>query len=387
MKCLLDVYHQSLTKVGEELCGDQIRVLKAGSKTRVALCDGLGQGVKASILASLSSEIIINMLREDIPLPEVLETVIATLPVDKRLNVAYATSTMIEIDHFALTYKIYNFNNPPILFFRKKKLENLPFHQISVMGRKIQFSEGRLERGDLLVAISNGILHAGTDNVLNYNWGLEHLAAYIEELFYFLPADVRLIVEKTVAHTNQLYNQKPSDDASMVGLLVRARQAVMLFTGPPRDPSEDRALARRVLDFEGTRIVCGGTTGHIVSTQTGHESSIDPDTARLDVPPMGTLPGVDILTEGIFTLTSVLEWIEATQGNPNLLPRKDQSGAVLVTDALLHADEVFFLVGLKVNPCYQNPELPASISIRKNLMEKIANRLKFLGKTVEIEFH
>lgn len=387
MKCLLDVYHQSLTKVGEELCGDQIRVLNAGNKTRVALCDGLGQGVKANILASLSSEIIINMLREDIPLPEVLETVIATLPVDKRLNLAYATSTMIEIDHVSLHYKIYNFDNPPILFFRKQKLASLPFREISLVGRKIQFSEGQLERGDLLIAISDGLLHAGVGNVLNYNWDHDHLSAYIEELFRFLPADVRLIVEKTVAHTNQLYNRKPSDDASMVGLLVRARQAVMVFTGPPLDPNEDRALSQRILNFEGTRIVCGGTTGHIVGAQSGHESSIDPDTARLDVPPMGKLPGIDILTEGIFTLTSVLEWMEATQGNPNLLPRKDQSGAVLVADALLHADEVTLLVGLKVNPSYQSPELPASISIRKNLMEKIADRLKLLGKTVTVEFH
>lgn len=387
MKCLLDVYHQSLTKFGEELCGDQVRILNTGNKTRVALCDGLGQGVKANILASLSSEIIINMLREDIPLPEVIETVIATLPVDKKRNLAYATSTIIEIDHLTLNYKIYNFDNPPILFFRKQKVESLPFHEISLATRNIQFSEGKLERGDLLIAISDGLLHAGLSHILNYNWNLEHLSAYIEELFRFLPADVRLIVEKTVAHTNQLYDRKPFDDASMVGLLVRARQAVMVFTGPPLDPSEDRALAQRVLNFEGTRIVCGGTTGHIVGTQCGHEGTIDPDSARLEVPPMGSLPGIDILTEGLFTLTAVLEWIEATQGNPNLLPKRDKSGAVMVASALLHADEITLLVGLKINPTYQSPALPASISIRKNLMEKIADRLKLLGKSVTLEFH
>jgi len=125
LKCLLDVYHQSINNVGEELCGDQIRVLNSGNKTRVVLCDGLGHGVKANILASLSAEIIINMLREDIPLPDVIETVIATLPVDKQLNLAYATSTIIEINHFDLAYKIYNFDNPPVLFYRKQKLEKL----------------------------------------------------------------------------------------------------------------------------------------------------------------------------------------------------------------------------------------------------------------------
>lgn len=387
MKYLLDIHHQSLNKVGEELCGDQIRVLSSGNKTRVVLCDGLGSGVKANILASLSSEIIINMLREDIPLPEIIETVIATLPVDKRVNLAYATNTMIEVDNTSLDYRIYNFDNPPLLFFRRQKFEPLNFQQVALPDRTIQCAEGRLQRGDLLVAMSDGLLHAGIGGVLNYNWDVQHLAAYIEEMFRFLPSDVRLIVEKVVAHTYQLYNGKPADDASMVSLLVRAKQAVILFTGPPLDPAEDAVLARRILDFEGRRIVCGVTTGHIVGAQSGHEVSLDPDSARQDVPQMGTLPGIDIMTEGIFTLTSVLESIEATHGNAGFLPAKDMSGAVQVAAALLDADDITLLVGLKVNPSYQNPDLPSSISIRKNLMEKIADRLTALGKTVTIEFH
>jgi hypothetical protein len=383
----LDVHYQSLNNVGEELCGDQIRMLKSGNKTRVVLCDGLGHGVKANILASLSSEIMINMLRENVSLSEVLETVIGTLPVDKKVNLAYATSTLIEIDHSDLAYKIYNFDNPPVLFFRNRKLESLPFHQISLVGRDIQFAEGQLQRGDLLVAMSDGLLHAGVNGVLNNYWDIQHLSAYIEELFQFLPSNLRLIVEKTVAHTNQLYDRKPSDDASMVGLLVRAKQGVMLFTGPPIDPAEDSALSQRVLRFEGTRIVCGGTTGNIVARESGHKMDVQPDTARLDVPPMSSLPGIDIMAEGILTLSSVLEWIEATQGNPNLLPMKDKNGAVLVAEALLNADEITLLVGLKVNPAYQNPDLPISMSIRKNLIDKIADRLTELGKAVTLEFH
>jgi hypothetical protein len=146
-------------------------------------------------------------------------------------------------------------------------------------------------------------------------------------------------------------------------------------------------LSRRILKFEGTRIVCGGTTGNIVARESGHKVEIEPDTARLDVPPMSSLPGIDILAEGILTLSSVLEWIEATQGNPNLLPMKDRNGAVLVAEALLNADEITLLVGLQMNPAYQNPALPVSMSIRKNLIEKIADRLTQQGKAVTVEFH
>ncbi|MPN46135.1 hypothetical protein SDC9_193718 [bioreactor metagenome] len=193
-------------------------------------------------------------------------------------------------------------------------------------------------------------------------------------------------MDKTVAHTNGLYGQKPSDDATMAGILVRPKQAAILFSGPPMDPAEDSFLADRVLAFEGTRIVCGGTTGNIVGKYSGHMVLTDVDSGRLDIPPMGILPGIDLMTEGIITLTSVLEWIEVTQGNAGLLP-KDNSGAVQVARALLNADEITLLVGLKVNPSYQNPDLPPSISIRKNLLEKIADRLTKLKKQVTIEFH
>lgn len=386
MKYYVDSYFKSLNKYTEELCGDQVRLLNFGNKTRLTLSDGLGSGVKANILATLSSEIIINMLREDVPISEVIETVVATLPVDKNLKLAYATNTLIEIDQTDLSFKIYNFDNPPVLYFSKMKADLLPVKQMSLAGRNIQYSEGQLHRGDLLVALSDGLLHAGPNSILNYRWDIEHLTLYVEELFNLFPTDVRIVVDKTVAHTNGLYGQKPSDDATMAGILVRPKQAAILFSGPPMDPAEDGFLADRVLAFEGTRIVCGGTTGNIVGKYSGHMVLTDVDSGRLDIPPMGILPGIDLMTEGIITLTSVLEWIEVTQGNAGLLP-KDNSGAVQVARALLNADEVTLLVGLKVNPSYQNPDLPPSISIRKNLLEKIADRLTKLNKQVTIEFH
>lgn len=387
MKYLVDVYHHSLNKVGEELCGDQIRVLSTGGKTRMVLCDGLGSGVKANILATLSSEIIINMLRYEIPLTEVIETVVASLPVDKRHNLSYTTKTVIEIDNTDLSFKIFNFDNPPILYYHDGKFTPLEFSNISILDKNVLFCRGTLHRGDLLIAMSDGIVHAGIGGAFNFEWNLEHITDYIQELLQVLPSNVRLIVEKVTAHTNELYGRKPSDDASLAGLLVRAKQHVMLLTGPPLDPAEDRAIAQRILEFQGTRIVCGGTTGKIVAAHSGQSVSVKPETARMEVPPMGSLPGIDLLTEGILTLTSVLEWIEATGGNANLLPKRDKSGAIQVADILLDADEITLLVGLKINPAYQNPDLPQSVSIRRNLMERIAECLTRLGKSVQLEFH
>ena len=68
-----DVYTASLNRQGEELCGDQVKILRTADRTLVVLSDGLGSGVKASILATLTTEIIMTMLRESVPLKEIIE--------------------------------------------------------------------------------------------------------------------------------------------------------------------------------------------------------------------------------------------------------------------------------------------------------------------------
>ena len=164
MKIFEDIHHVSLNKLDEELCGDQVRILRTEHKTRIVLSDGLGSGVKANILASLTVEIIINMLREEASLSDVIETITSTLPVCKQRRLAYATFTVIEIDHQDLAVKAYNFDNPPILFFRAGKRLELPQHTETILGRKIRITEGQLANGDFLTMFSDGVLFAG--------WGL-----------------------------------------------------------------------------------------------------------------------------------------------------------------------------------------------------------------------
>lgn len=386
MKYFVDFHHVSLNKAGEELCGDQVRMFRAGSKTRIVLSDGLGSGVKANILASLTSEIMINMLREQASMSDVIETVVGTLPVCKERNMAYATFTLIEIDHDTLHFEIYNFDNPSLLYFSGGKIKPLAQQEMLLSGKKILYSSGQFVRGDFLAALSDGVPYAGLGTTYNLGWGLDRITAFIENIFLFVPSGARSIVDRTMAHTRELYHDKPGDDASMVGLFIRPSQAAMVFTGPPLDESEDGALARRLLDFDGRRIVCGGTTGNIVASVVGVPVETIISTMHEDLPPIGTLPGIHLLTEGILTLSQTLELLEMSHGNPTALPHK-RDGAHLLAQELLTSDEITILVGQKVNPFYQNPLLPQSVSIRKNLVEKIAALLEKYHKEVVLEYH
>ncbi len=385
MSYFLDVYDLSLNKTGEELCGDKVKIYRGEFKTIIVLSDGLGSGVKANILATLTSEIIVTMLKANIPLNEVMATVIGTLPICKVRKVAYATFTVIEVDHQFNQFRIINFDNPPILYFHRGRLNTLSSFTSNILGRQINFTEGKLQLGDFLGMISDGVLHAGLGTTWNFGWGWENVAGYIQDAFVYSPAQAQSIVQDVISKTQSLYGDNVGDDATFVGLYTRERHSLMIFTGPPLEQASDDQYIERFLNFSGRKAVCGGTTANIVADYLGEDVETDIATLRDDVPPMGYLSSVELVTEGIITMAKTLDLMRACVGRINQLPR-DTNGAVLLARELLSADSVDFLVGQKINEFYQNPLLPRNLSLRKNLVEEIAQFLREQKKEVKIEY-
>ncbi|MCC7446943.1 MAG: SpoIIE family protein phosphatase [Anaerolineae bacterium] len=385
MEYFLDVFSASLNKTGEELCGDKVKVLKTPNTTIVVLSDGLGSGVKANILATLTAEIIVNMLRADIPLNEVISTVIGTLPICKVRQIAYATFTAIEIDHRTNGFKIVNFDNPSVFYYRKGKRLALTETEEKILDRPIRVSEGTLKCDDFLGIISDGVLHAGLGTAWNFGWGWDNVAKHLEGAFLRLSHGAKPVVKNLIAETKRHYSDQIGDDATCVGIYARQSHKLMILTGPPLDPTTDQQHVQRLLDFDGTRVVCGGTTGNMVAEYLGEVIETDLLTLRKDVPPIGWLSQVDLLTEGIITMSRALDYMRDCEGEENYLPR-DRNGGVLLARELLRADSIFFLVGQKINEFYQSPLLPGNLSLRRKLIEEIARFLTEHHKDVQIEY-
>ena len=303
----LDIYDLSLNKKGEELCGDKVKFRKTEDKTTIVLSDGLGSGVKANILATLTTEILINMLNADVSLTEVIKTVIGTLPICQVRKIAYATFTIIQINHKTNQFKIINFDNPPAFYFKKGKLNKLESKTEQILEKKITISEGVLERDDFLGAISDGVLYAGLGAALNFGWGWENIVTHIESIFSKQSHTARNIVHNVISETHNLYRGKIGDDATFVGVYVRRKNPLMIFTGPPLDETKDIIYVERLLNFEGRKVVCGGTTGNIVASFLGETIEMDIATMRKDLPPIGKLSEIDLVTEGILTISKCLE--------------------------------------------------------------------------------
>lgn len=386
MNNYLDIAQLSVNKFGEELCGDHVKVLRTEQKTWVVLSDGLGSGVKASILATMTSQIIITMLKENAALRDVIETIIDTLPECQVRKIAYATFTIVEIDHSDYRFKVINFDNPQVFYFKKHgRLATLEQYTKQFFDKQVTISEGQLEQGDFLAAISDGVWYAGLGQTFNFGWGWENISQFMSGILSQHVNTAQTIVEKVIRKTDTLYGSKPGDDATLVGLYLRQRHAAIIFTGPPLRQEDDGVYVKRLLEFDGRRLVCGGTTGNIVARELGQEIDVDFMSMKEDVPPIGRLDGIHLLTEGILTLSKAMEYIQEAEGEYTRLTT-DINGASMLALEILYADAIHFLVGQQINPFYQNPLLPTSISIRKNLIDQLAAVLRDLQKEVTIEY-
>lgn len=381
----LDIHQASLSKKGEELCGDKVKYFKSDKNLIVVLSDGLGSGVKANILATLTTEMLITMLNAEIPLEEVLKTVIGTLPICQVRKIAYSTFTIIRVNCETNHFTVINFDNPPFFYFHQGNVVQLETRTEKILDRTITLAEGDLNRGDFLGAVSDGVLYAGMGVTLNFGWGWEHIAEQIEVSLQKRSQTARGIVQEILLKTNSLYQGEVGDDATFVGVYVRKRNPLIIFTGPPLETDRDEYYVERVLNFAGRKVVCGGTTGNIVANYLGETIEMDLSTIRRELPPIGALSSIDLVTEGILTISKASEYLKNCNCEITHL-RFDNNGAYLLAREILQADSILFLVGQSINEFYQNPLLPKNISIRRSLIEELVQFLRSKQKEVAVEY-
>ncbi|MCH7228862.1 SpoIIE family protein phosphatase [Haloferula sp. A504] len=380
-----DIEFACLNHHGEELCGDQVRIARTDRRSIVVLADGLGSGVKANILACLTAEIIVRMSLAGATAADVMDTVIGTLPADRTLGVAYSAFTLLDLIHADGSFRVISFEAPAPLLLRQGRVASLERYGREVRGRTLLFSKGRLELGDFLGLLSDGVLHAGVGELHNFGWDRAGIGRFIEETLKFHASSAGRAANRVIRETNLLYGGRPGDDATFVGVLPRAPRALMVVTGPAVDRDDDESCTDRLMAFPGRKVVCGGTTSDIIGAHLGVLVVSEPNSGRDGIPPIGRLPGIDLVTEGIMTMAATLRLLDEADGSLERLPG-DRNGAALLARELLQADSVSFLVGEQVNPYYQNPQLPRSVSIRRNLVVQLIDRLKAYRKEVTVEW-
>lgn len=384
----VDIGYKSINHFGEELCGDHIDIVEQDSgSTVIVLADGLGSGVKASILSTLTSKIISTMIAQGLPLEECVATIAATLPVCSVRGVAYSTFTIIHILDTD-TAELIQYDNPQIIIIREFEVWDYPKTEMSIGGKTIYKSVIKLQEDDIFVAMSDGCPHAGIGAAFNFGWKREDISDFMQALAP-VGYTAKTLSTILVDECNKLYGGRPGDDATACVVKVRKRVPMNMLFGPPSNRDDCDRMMSLFFSKEGKHIVCGGTTSSIAAKYLNKPVKASLSFERSDVPPIAQIEGVDLVTEGVITVNKVLEYardyLEDNKSYEQWSFKRD--GASLIAQLLFEeATDINFFVGRAMNPAHQNPDLPINFSIKMNLVQDLSSCLKKMGKRIKVSY-
>ena len=390
MSVSVDISWKSLNKHHEELCGDKVEVLKTEDSDIIILADGMGSGVKANILATLTSKILGTMFLEGASIDACVETIAKTLPVCKVREVAYATFSILQIFHNGDAYLV-EFDNPKCVFVRDRQIVYYPYRERMIEGKNIREYRFQVRLKDCFVLMSDGVIYAGVGELLNFGWTWESMAEYTLKCTRETLSASRLAAMLSQA-CDDLYGQKPGDDTTVAVARVIERQIINIFTGPPTHKEDDERVVREFMKQEGKKIVCGGTSANITARVLKKEIVTSLNYADPNVPPTATIEGLDLVTEGVLTLgktLGLLKRYEHDEFDEAFFDELDaENGASRLAKMIIEeCTELHLFVGKAMNMAHQNSSLPFDLSVRMNLVEQLKECAEHLGKNVQVTYY
>ncbi len=381
----IDVDYAQIYKHGQKIGGDVFLLSRNPDNNQIVstLSDGLGSGVKANVLASLTAHMAHKLSFSPIDLDHSAEIIMNTLPVCKERKISYSTFTIADIRYKEnmenIEVNLVEYDNPlslrfsgpdPISWERtKRELQRAAAFKKEV----IQHSSFRMDIGERLVMFSDGVTQSGLGKSLPLGWRLDGVRKFVSEEIKANP-DIssrelsRAIVQKACA----LDGLCSKDDITCVVVYIRRPRRTLVVTGPPFTKEADEVLGEKIRAFQGRKIVSGGTTALIVSRLFNKKLTVDLSCWSPDVPPASKMEGIDLVTEGMLTLSKVATILEKKQNLADL----PNDPAKKFVEILLDSDQVHFIVGTKINEAHQDPNIPVEIGIRRTIIGRLRKALE-----------
>ena len=385
---ITEIGYLSVNHVGEELCGDNVVYVQPDDKTRIlVLADGLGSGVKANILSTLTAKMLSTMMANNMSIEECVVSMAETLPICSVRGVAYSTFSIIKIVDNRYV-DIYNFDNPTPFMIRDGKVKDLNYTVSLIENKKIYHAKIEARLNDTFFMMSDGVKHAGIGASLNFGWDMDQIKDYMECLYHPIYTS-KSLATILVEHCDNLYDRKPGDDTTAAVLRVRERCQANLMFGPASNREDDEKMLSLFFGKEGTHIVSGGTTSTIVARYLNEEIEVDLSYLDKEIPPTGKIKGVDLVTEGVITLNKVLDYAKNYDDTNSEYFNWSfkQDGASLITRILFEeATDINFFVGCAINPAHQGEDVKINFAFKMQLIEELSRRLKLMGKNVKVSY-
>jgi len=376
----IEVNSQQKNHDGERICGDVFlyRYIKEEDRVIAVLSDGMGSGVKANILATLTATMAINFTREHKEIDRIAEIIMNTLPVCSERKISYSTFTIVDIESSGRA-NILEYDNPSTIILRGKEILDPSWKKVVLdkgknAGKVLKSCSFIPEKEDRIILCSDGVAQSGMGGEdYPFGWGRDSVAAYASSLVKSEVSISAIMLSGkivTMAHKNDVYKAK--DDISCATIYFREPRKLMICTGPPYEKEKDQKLASMVKESAGKVIICGGTTADIVARELNKAVIDELIFEDPELPPESFIDGIDLVTEGILTLQKVNEILKSYNNSVRL----GKGPADKIVKLIMESDEIHFIIGTKINVAHQDPNLPVDLEIRRTVVKRIARLLE-----------
>ena len=413
----IDIDYSQLFKHGEKIGGDVFFLDRdEGSNVITAiLSDGLGSGVRANVLASLTSHMASRLSLSPMDLQRSAEIIMDTLPVDSVKGISYSTFTIARIifsdNKSFIRTELIEYDNPESLRFSGSMpmewdKNSVKLKRKSAIKEEIVYSsEFEMHTGDRLIFFSDGVAQAGValgsseqggrtdaayaafqskvpsarrlaaDRAVKAvdakGWGAENVSEFVQKVLRKDPdISARQLSREIVTEAFKFDGYRPNDDITCCVIGVRKPRRTLIVTGAPRNRDSDRRLGELVRIYDGQVIVCGGTTSKIIARELDRDITADRSPAG-NLPPSSRIDGVDLVTEGMLTLSEVASRLS----NKVLLKNMPEDAAKRIIKLLRETDQIEIVVGTKINDDIEDPSTAAKIGLRFPMVDEIRRSL------------
>lgn len=377
----IEMESAQITKTGQAACGDDVRFLTVERENRhlAALSDGLGSGVKAHVLATMTTSMAIKFLESNVPTLEAAEIIMDSLPICEVRKIGYATFSLFDF-RLGGKARVTEMGNPGYIHLRDTE-EVSPLSDRTVVSahwpdREVRECEADFRPGDRIIMCSDGVTQAGLGQRrdMKFGWRRSGVMEFAKRRIAAEPEISSRDLSAAIAR--EALNLVPGgckDDISCVVAYLRHPRVMRVLTGPPYYRENDADYARQALLGPEHVVVCGGTSANILERELGVRVKVNISDIRSagGLPPVGKMEGIGVATEGILTLSRVLTALEEMRN-----PRYEPAAARLILERMMSHDRIEFVIGTKVNESHQDPGIPQELELRRSVVRRIVQALE-----------